>query len=87
LDERALVVIGGCGAVSSCALPLLFREFKFSKVVILDAKDLVTPLPTGTKFYKEFFTEENYKHILAKYFVAGDICCNLSIIESQAVLI
>ena len=92
--DRTIVVIGGLGSVASCAVPLINREFKFARMVVLDARDQTEetrkkkPMPEGVEFYVEKFTGENYKDILAKYLKnPGDICCNLSVIDSRDMLI
>jgi homospermidine synthase len=91
-NNRTLVVIGGLGAVASCAVPLIYQEFTFSRVVLLDCKLLSAAkdtkrIPKGAEFFTEQFGPKNYEAILANYLKKDDVCLNLSLIDSRAVMI
>lgn len=74
----------GLGAVSKCAIPIVFKEIKLcpQNVVLMDFEEfppeLQFVLDKGARFVRERITEENYESLLSRYVSKGDIILDLA---------
>ena len=78
------ILVLGCGAVSQCLLPLLFKHLDsdFSKVTIIDLEDqrhaIKDVLDAGATFVKHHITPDDLTDTLAKHLSAGDLLIDLA---------
>ena len=90
-DGRLLII--GCGSVSQCAVPLVlkFIDMPAQNITITDFVDnrsrVKDALDRGVNYVFDRVTEENYRHLLAKYVGPGDMIIDLAWnIECNAML-
>ena len=78
------VLVLGCGAVSQCTLPLLFKLIDIApdRVSLLDFVDnrerISDEIKAGVHYILERITPENYASVLAAQLAAGDLLIDLS---------
>ena len=82
---QTLLVVG-CGTVGLCTLQLLEREFKLKRLLVLDRKAAPKGLPENAEYVHVELTKSNYRQVLASYLLPGDLCCNLSVLDSTELL-
>ncbi len=78
------ILIIGCGSVSQCAIPLVVRHIDVDpkNVTIMDYVDnknrVKDTLDKGAKYVSDKVTKDNYKTLLKKYVVPGDLIIDLA---------
>lgn len=78
------IIIVGCGAVSQCLQPLLFKHITmdFSHITIIDPRPCPENLKLiehGAHYVQQILTQHNHKEILAQYVHADDILIDLAV--------
>ncbi len=78
------ILVLGCGAVSQCSLPLIFKEIKINpdKVTVIDPIDnrhkVESLIKNGLNYEIGSVLRENYQEKFQKYLKPGDICIDLA---------
>ncbi|MFH1257285.1 MAG: saccharopine dehydrogenase C-terminal domain-containing protein [Candidatus Diapherotrites archaeon] len=81
-NKKILMI--GYGAVSKCALPLLFKHIKvpFENVTVIDfadkSKELNHWISKGVKYHKQMVSRENLADILSQHLEKGGLCIDLA---------
>lgn|SRR5579859_5623395 len=81
---KGSILVLGCGSVSQCTLPILFKEIEVDpkRVTIIDMVDtrnrIKEVLEKGATFVQEKITPENYAKLFNKYLKRGDFLLDLS---------
>jgi homospermidine synthase len=78
------IVVIGCGSVSQCTLPLLFRQFDISpaQVTVLEMLDyrhrIESLIKDGVTYVQERITRDNYSEIFKRHLRQGDLLIDLA---------